>query len=552
MRRRLIDGALAKARRRELHIGVPVGYLWSPDSALEVDPDLRVQEAIRTVFRLFEHLESARQVHLRMCRERHLFPRPGDGKRSGSTWCWMLPAYRNIISVLQNPFYAGVYAYGKSTQRTQLVEGRLSKSYGHPRPMQMWTVLLRDHHAGYITWEEFERNQERLRRNAHRRPAGGAKAGRGGAALLSGLLRCRRCGRMLFVAYTGRPPRRARYVCHRGHQAHGTATCISFGASRPDDLVATEVLRADAPVAVEAAIAAMGLAQQQQAERSHALELEREQARYEVRLAQRRYETVDPENRLVAAELEARWNAALTHLHACEQRVSEATPMSAAAPDREELLRLAGNLHVAWGAPGTDAAVKQRLVRSLIEEIVVDIDEALRELVLVIHWRGGRHSEVRARKPATGEHRRRASSDADAMIRAMAGEQSDEAIAGLLNRKGHRTGHGLAWTKRRVASYRRTARISAYAPARDDSGWLTMRDAAANLGVPNQVIRKLIQGGLLPAKQVMPDAPWQIRAEDLQATHVLSAVQTRRTSPRGGRKPRRSAKRPTTTNNPKR
>ncbi|QRK08604.1 recombinase family protein [Archangium violaceum] len=547
MRRRLVDGAQAKARRGELHIPVPVGYLWSHDTALEMDPDRRVQEAIRTVFRLFERLESARQVHLHMCRERHLFPRPSDGKRLGTPRCWTPPAYRNIISVLQNPFYAGVYAYGKSAQRTQLVEGRLAKSYGHPRPMQQWTVLLRDHHAGYISWEEFERNQERLRRNAHRRRAGSAKAARGGRALLSGLLRCRRCGRMLFVSYTGRLPRRARYLCHRGHQAHGTAPCISFGASRPDDLIAAEVLRAVSPVAVEAAIAAMDLAQQQQAERRRALELEREQAHYEVRLAQRRYEAVDPDNRLVAAELEARWNAALTQLRACEQRLGEGEPKPAAVPDREVLLCLARELRVAWDAPGTDAAVKQRLVRTLIEEIVIDVDDTRRELVLVIHWRGGQHSEVRARKPSTGEHRRRASADADALIRAMAGEQSDAAIAERLNREGHSTGHGLAWTECRVASYRRTARIPAYAPARDDSAWLTMRDAAATLGVPDQVIRKLIQCGVLPAKQVMPDAPWQIRVEDLRTPPVREAVQKRRTSPRGARKPRRRAKRPTTT-----
>nr|BDT37406.1 recombinase family protein [Myxococcus sp. MH1] len=545
MRRRLIDGAQAKARRGELHIPVPVGYLWAQGPALEIDPDRRVQEAIRTVFRLFARLESARQVHLSMCRERHLFPRPSDGKRWGAPRCWTPPTYRNIISVLQNPVYAGVYAYGKSTQRTQLVEGRLTKSYGHPRPMHLWTVLLRDHHAGYICWEEFERNQERLRRNAHRRPAGSAKSARGGGALLSGLLRCR-CGRMLLVAYTGRPPRRARYLCHRGREAHGTAPCISFGSSRPDDLVAAEVLRAVAPVAVEAAIAAMDLAQQQHAERRRALELEKEQANYEVRLAQRRYEAVDPDNRLVAAELEARWNAALTQLRACEQRVSEREPSSASVPDREALLRLAGDLRTAWDAPGADAALKQRLVRTLIEEVVVDIDDARRELVLIIHWRGGQHSEVRARKPATGEHRKRASADADAMIRAMAGEQSDAAMAVRLNQAGHRTGHGLAWTHRRVAAYRRTARIPAYASGRQDSGWLTMRDAAAALGVPNQAIRKLIQCGLLPAKQVMPDAPWQIRAEDLRATHVLETVHKRRRSPRGASKPRRRVKRSTT------
>lgn len=546
MRRRLVEGAQAKARRGEYRIGVPVGYLWSSDTGLEMDPDRRVQETLRTVFRLFERFESARRVHLHMCRERLLFPRPSDGKRADAPRRWMLPTYRNIISVLQNPFYAGAYAYGKSTARTSLVEGRLTKSYGHSRPMEEWTVLLRDHHPGYISWVDFERNQERLRRNAYRRPAGGAKVGRGGQALLAGLLRCRRCGRMLHVLYTGGGPRRPRYVCRRG-EAQGTAPCLSFGASKPDDLVATEVLQAVAPVAVEAAIAAMGLAQQQQAERRRALELETEQARYEVRLAQRRYEAVDPDNRLVAAELEARWNAALAQLRACEQRAAQSGAAPEAVTDREALLRLAGDLRAAWHAPRADAAIKQRLVRALIEEILVDVDEASRELRFLIHWRGGQHSEVRARKPSTGEHRRRASAAVDAQIRAMAGTQSDEEMAAALNHDGHRTGQGLPWTERRVASYRRTARIPAYAPARGDGGWLTMRDAAGALGVPSQVIRSLIQRQVLPAKQVMPDAPWQIRVEDLQTPAVRKALRTRRTSPRAATKSRRRGDRKSTT-----
>lgn len=548
MRQRLVEGAQAKARRGEYRVGVPVGYLWEHKTAPEMDPDRRVQEVIRTLFRLFERFESARQVHQHMCREGMLFPRPSDGKRAGAPYRWGAPAYRNIISVLQNPFYAGAYAYGKSTARTTLVEGRLTKSYGHSLPMERWSVLLRDHHAGYIRWVDFERNQERLRRNAHRRPAGGAKAGRGGQALLAGLLRCRRCGRMLFVLYTGHAPRHPRYACRRGHEAHGTAPCISFGASRPDDLVANEVLQAVAPVAVEAAIAAMNLAQQQQAERRRALEMETEQARYEARLAQRRYEAVDPDNRLVAAELEARWNAALAQLRSCEQRVNESGESAVEVPDREELLRLAGDLRAAWHSPRADAAIKQRLVRALVQEILVDVDEATREVVLVIHWRGGQHSEVRARKPSTGEHRRRASAAADALIRERAGTQSDEEIAAALNREGHRTGHGLPWTEGRVTSYRRTARICGYAPARGDGDWLTMRDAAAALGVPSQVIRGFIQRGVLPAKQVMPDAPWQIRAEDLQTPAVREAVRTRRTSPRAAapKHRRRGERTPTT------
>jgi DNA invertase Pin-like site-specific DNA recombinase len=529
MRRRLLEGAQAKARRGEYRIAVPVGYLWSRETgALEMDPDRRVQEAIRTVFRLFDRFLSARQVHLHMGREGLRIPRPSDGKRAASRR-WLAPAYRNVLSVLQNPCYAGAYAYGRTTHRTTFVEGRLAKTYGHPQPRDAWGVLLREHHAGYITWADFERNQVRLQRNAHRAVAGGAKAGRGGAALLSGLLRCRRCGRMLFVVYTGHAPRRhPRYVCRRGQVVHGAHSCVAFGASRPDDVVATEVVRAVAPDAVEAAIAAMNLTHERHAERRRALELEREQARYEAGLAERRYEAVDPDNRLVATELEARWNAALARLRDCEQRLAELAPRADDVPDRDALLRLASDLRAAWDAPTADAAVKQRLVRALIEEIVVDVDEATREIVLAIHWRGGVHSELRARRPASGEHRKRASATADALIRAQAGIDSDADIASALNRLGERTGQGLPWTSGRVVSYRRTIGLPAYGPARRDGTSLTMRDAAAALGVPDTVIRNLIQRGVLPAHQVMPDAPWQIRAVDLETEAVREAIRTRR------------------------
>ena len=530
MRRRLIEGIEAKAQRGEYRITVPVGYLWTRETGLEMDPDRRVQEAIRTVFRLFDRLASARQVLQHLVREGIRFPRPADGRRHGPAQ-WLAPVYRNIISVLQNPFYAGAYAYGKSTHRTTLVGGRLTKTYGHDRPMAAWRVLLRDHHSGYITWGEFERHQEQLRRNAFSKPAGRAKAGRGGRALLAGLLRCRRCGRMLQVAYTGRGTV-ARYVCRLGNTVHGLALCIGVGARRPDELVGAEILRIVEPLAVEASLSAMDLAVQHATDRRRALELECEQARYAVQLAQRRYEATDPDNRLVASELEARWNAAIAHLRACEQPLDEAAVTEPSAPDREALRRLATDLPAAWDAPTADARVKQQLVRTLVEEILVDVDETTREVILLIHWRGGQHSEVRARKPRPGEHRKRTSDHADAVIREMAGTWSDAQMATTLNRMGISTGQGQTWTASRVDHYRRTARIRAYAPAVDRQQWMTMRDAATYAGISHHFVRTLIARGVLPAKQVIPEAPWQIRRADLDSDAVRMAIARRHSTGR--------------------
>jgi hypothetical protein len=526
MRRRLVEGIEAKAQRGEYRLMVPVGYLWTREMGLEMDPDRRVQDAIRTVFRLFDRFESGRQAFLHMVREGLCFPRPAAANRQGPPWQWLAPVYRNIIAVLQNPFYAGAYAYGKSTHRTTLVDGRLAKTYGHDRPMAAWRVLLPDHHAGYITWADFERNQERLRRNAFRKPAGRAKAGRGGRALLAGLLRCRRCGRMLQVVYTTRGTV-ARYLCRLGNTIHGKAMCLGVGARRPDELVTAEVLRVVQPLSVEAAVAAQDLAMQQATDRRRALELEGEQARYAVQLAQRRYEAVDPDNRLVASELEARWNAALAHLRACEARVEEPVVTDESVPDREALLRLADDLQAAWNAPTADTRVKQQLVRTLVEEILVDVDDQSREIILVIHWRGGQHSEVRARKPKPGEHRKRTSAEAEAVIREMAGTWSDAHIAAALNRMGIRTGQGQTWTADRVEQSRRTAGIHAYAPVGDRQRWMTMRDAAQHAGISHHFVRTLIDRGVLPAKQVVPDAPWQIRRADLESDAVRLAIARR-------------------------
>lgn len=536
MRRRLLDAALAKAHRGELRFGVPVGLVWPAGGKIELDPDRRIQDAVRTVFRLFDRLGSARKVLLRMHADGLLFPRPADGKRiTRGQVEWRLPSYRNIISVLQNPLYAGAYAYGRSESRTTIVDGRAVKKYGHARSQDAWTVLLRDHHDGYVSWEHYEQNQERIQKNAYGKPAGDAKSGRGGRALLSSLLRCRRCGRMLRVTYSGHYMM-PRYSCNVGHTMHGTARCISFGATRPDLVVARLLLDVVQPMAIEATIVAEQQASHRDDERRRALELERQQTEYEVQLARRRYESVDPSNRLVAAELEARWNAALTRLRECDARLEAARATPSTAPDRANLQSLAWNLEAAWNAATTAMSAKQRLVRTLIREIIVDVDEEAREIVLVIHWHGGHHSEHRMKKPLTGEHTKSASVEADTVIRDMAAKWSDEHVAATLNRMGLTTGQGLTWTAKRVSSHRRTHGIDGYESKTKDGRCLTMTEAAEQLGVSHYAIRCLIKSGVLPARQVVEDAPWQIMADDLRRPAVQEALRARG---RRGRRPRR-------------
>lgn len=268
---------------------------------------------------------------------------------------------------------------------------------------------------------------------------------------------------------------------------------------------------------------------EQQEDQRQILDLELQQARYEASLAERRYAACDPDNRLIAAQLEKNWETALRRVRDLEARQPAERP-STIEVDPRTFANLADNLSAAWNAPDVTMRARQQLLRTLIADIVVDVDDAVREVVLTIHWRGGHHSELWVRKPRAGEHGCATTEDALAVMRSMAGRWSDEHIAASLNRMGMPTGQGKTWTAHRVASVRRVRGIHAYRSAEKAGAWLTMTEAAKALGVTNHQIRRLIKAGVLPADQVVRGAPYQIRADDLNSTQVQAAA-TRNSRP---------------------
>lgn len=531
IRARMVDAARAKARRGELRISVPIGYVWHRDMGLGLDPDIRLQKVIRLVFERFRQLGSARQAHLSLTAEGVFFPRPSDGKRLTS-FDWRQIRYRNVIGLLKNPFYAGAYAYGKSEKRIELVDGRARKSYGHGKPPEAWDVLIHDHHEGYIDWTEYERNQTLLAANAYGR-VGGSKSGRGGRALLAGMLTCGRCGRGLAVAYTGAPPGRPTYRCDRPNLMLGVPRCLGFGGSRVDAAIASEILRVVEPMAIEAALEAERMHREGEAERRRVAELDLQQAEYDASLAERRYAACDPENRLIAAQLEKHWEAALRRVEACQSRLVAVDTPDPAMP-MPDFAGLATDLAAAWSAPGVTTRSRQHLIRTLVSDIIADVDDATREVILTIHWCGGQHSQLRVRKPRTGEHGCQTPEQALAVMERMATRFSDADIAATLNRMGVRTGQEKTWTAHRVASIRRVRGIHAFRSAEKDGVWLTMREAAAKLEVTSHVVRRMIQDGILPAEQVVPGAPWQIWASDLQSEHILEVLKRKGRPCHGG------------------
>ncbi|MGC8520119.1 MAG: recombinase family protein [Steroidobacteraceae bacterium] len=520
LRARLVDAAQAKARRGELRINVPVGYVWHRESGPTFDPDVRLQEAIRLIFARFRQLGSARQVLLSLTAEKMHFPRPSDGKKL-TRFEWTPLRYRNVISLLKNPFYAGAYVYGKSQKRSTVVDGRARKTYGHRKPFEQWDVMIQDHHPGYIEWAEYERIQTLLAANTYAKP-GDVKSGRGGRALLPGMLLCGHCGRRLCVVYTGRVPRPL-YRCERPNQQLGLPRCMTFGAARVDEAVARELIRAVEPMAIEAAVQAESRCMEIQSEQRHMAELDLQQARYEASLAERRYAACDPENRLIAAQLEKSWEATLERVQACEDRLKdlEAANAQVEVPD---FGWIAADLTAAWNAPGVTMRARQQLLRALIVDIVATYNQATRDITLTIHWRGGQHSELKVQKPKTGEHSCRTPEEALAVIRSMASRWSDTDIAASLNRMGIPTAHGKTWNAIRVISIRQVHGIRAYRSAEKSGEWLTLSEAAAKLRVTNHQVRRLIKEGVLPAEQVVFDAPYQIRASDLQDERVMAAL----------------------------
>ena len=263
--------------------------------------------------------------------------------------------------MLENPVYAGAYVFGRTESRTIIVDGQARRTANHAKPREQWSIVIPDHHPGYITWEQYERNQKLMAENSYLRCPEGRRAGRGGQSLLTGLLRCGRCGRTMYVVYGGRNRRIARYRCLGTQDHEHTQTCLAFAGTRPDEAVANAILRAVEPNAIEAAIAAVERSTRQPLERRDTLRLELEQAQYQARLAARRYEAVDPDNRLVCAELEARWNAALQRAEELERGLKdiESTPLPTSIPNREVLLSLAQDLSNVWNT-SSDMGLKQR------------------------------------------------------------------------------------------------------------------------------------------------------------------------------------------------
>ena len=526
LRQRSLEARWAKARRGELVIEAAVGFLKTPEQHIEIDPDLRVQNAIRLVFEKARELGSARQALMWFLERGVALPAKRRVGGKWETW-WRRPAYGTVYSILSDPTYAGAYAYGKTTAQTEVREGVLEKRRAR-KPLKEWAVLIRDHHEGYITWSDFEKLQAMLADNAadfYRDRVGAAKSG---SALLSGLLRCRRCGRKLMIRYTGRKDYRVpRYCCHRGALDSGEQRCVSFGAIPVDQAIARELLRVVQPAAIEAAAMAVTEQSRKLEDFVDALLLELQAAQYAADRAWKQYDAVDPENRLVATQLEQRWNAALTKVHEVQARLDEEQNRSRQrfSAEPQTLRGLADDLVRAWNDPNADPRLKKRVLRTLIAEIIADIDAAAGEVELVIHWQGGVHSALRVRRRRRGSSDAHTNSDTIETIRVLSRVCTDDVIAACLNRSGILTGRDNRWTRTRVVSARSKHHIDVFNEIRQRAeGWMKLGEAAQHLGITGKTLRRAVDAGLVHALHPLADGPWVFRRVDLDSPQLRRIV----------------------------
>lgn len=517
IRARLDGGIRNKAARGELRRGLPVGLLWGEqDGEVCFHPDEAVTGAIRAVFQCFAETGSVRRVWLWLREQKLSFPLQ---QSYGAAIAWVSPTYTAIHHVLTNPVYAGAYAYGKTRHERFVDElGNVKKRVRH-LPRSEWQVLIPDHHRGFIDWETFQANQARIARNTRpmRHHAGGAV--REGAALLQGIATCGSCGRRLKVYYQGKNSTHG-YHCSGNILVNGRGTyCLRVGGRRVDDAVVAAFLDAITPVAVEATLCAEASigAERDAALEQHRLEVER--LRYETQKAERRYRSVEPENRLVARGLEAQWEKSLRELDAAEaelQRRAHKRPRTLGAEEREAIGALGSDLRRVWSTATTIDRDRKELLQTLLEEVNISVEKSEFTAHAILRWRGGAVSETninlrQCRVPAL-----RTDEDTVALVRRLALHYPDTMIAGILNRQERRTAAGLRFDTNRVGNLRRHWKIPNHTAAIEHSvGELaTLERAAEILDVAPSTLYRWLNDGFIAGEQLTPGAPWRIRITD--------------------------------------
>ncbi len=446
IRCRLHDGRWSKARRGELAKPLPVGYVRTDSGAVDKHPDRQVQARVRYIFELFEELRVARQVVARLRQERLQIPAQTWGGPGHGEILWKAPAFGAIMRLLHNPAYAGAYAYGQKEYDPFDRSPATGKARTTTRPLDDWPVCVPGVYPAYISWDQFVRNQQTLRDNWFRSGTRGAP--RRGQALLQGIARCGRCGARMSVFYYSTKEKRAPgYGCVAGY-VDGGPTCQMMSSAPVDAAVADLFLAAVTPAQVDVALRALDAYEAERAEAHRQRQMQIQRTEYEVEIARRRYEATDPANRLVAAELEVRWEEALRERERLKRESEEldrrsASPLGAA--ERRRVREMAADLGKVWHAETTGMEDRKELLRFLVHRVYLDgVTEAGR-IRIELEWHTGARTRVTVPRPAVGAWAPRTPASAVERIRELLPMHDYAGIAERLNAEGFRTAKGLSF-----------------------------------------------------------------------------------------------------------
>jgi DNA invertase Pin-like site-specific DNA recombinase len=526
LRARLNGGIRNKAARGELRTGLPVGLIWGEaEGEIRLHPDEAVTGVIQAVFDQFAVCGSVRATWLWLRDNNLRWPLQQIGYRRGrlSEITWVEPTYHAVHNTLTHPAYAGAYVFGRTRQHRYIGEGGQLRVRQRRLPQGEWEVLITDHHPGFIDFDTYQANQDRIGENIRpERHQPGTGAVREGAALLQGLATCGMCGRKLAVFYRGPAKSTPGYYCNgTGELVNGKGVRhMNVGGQAIDAAVAETFLTALCPAALQACLAA---AEQLEAGHDAALDQHRrqvEQARYTALKAERRYRAVDPENRLVARGLETEWNTALravTDAEAELARREQHRPVALTDDERSAILTLGDDLNPVWAAPTTTDKDRKQLLRTLLEEVNITVvrDPTDSRADLMLRWKGGTISElaVPLRRP---QPTIRTDEDTIELLRRLAVHYPNPVIAGILNRQGRRTARGLSYTASRVQSLRHHWNIPRRQPSdqQPEGELLNVTAAAKQLQIAPSTLLRWLNDGFVAGEQITPGAPWRVRFTD--------------------------------------
>jgi DNA invertase Pin-like site-specific DNA recombinase len=527
---RMLQCQKEKAARGELYEGrMSPGYICRVKPICEKHPDERVQRAIMRVFDHFDSCVSVFRLHRDLVDDGFHLPVVPAGREWRDVE-WVTPTYDQLLDMLKHPIYAGIYVRGRKKTFTALDEQGHVVKQRRRVPREEWEVFLEEHHEAYISKTRWETNLERISSNAR---GGGAsrRTPQECVALLSGLLRCRRCGNVLHTQY---PSEKPHYRCRGGARQREAANkpCFSFPGTAVEERVSELVQEALRPAAVAATVQATERLKAEYQQRRQLIVDRLAACREAETRAAREYKATDSTYAAVRQRLASEWEQAIAAVQAEQVRLEifeREEPKLPTPEQRKELDHLREDVNRIWFHPQVSMVLKKQIVQTLIEEIIVDLDEEKDELQLWIHWAGGHHTELvqprHRRKP------RRKSVDVQQIVDALRKVLSDASIAAVLNREKIHTAKIATWSARRVSDYRRRHRIAGFEKKlKQQHGWLTGAEAANSLGISAMSVTRLIQTGVLPAEQPLPGLPAVISSADLKRPDVQKVVNDLKTS----------------------